>query len=91
MYINVYIYINVYVIHISLILYNKLITVHGEILEVSYIHLKYWKIKKLLKFSLTAWELVRGEAAFGDLLARTAKGFFSGDPCWESLCNHRAI
>lgn len=68
-----------------------MITVHGDILEVSYIHLKYLKVKKLLKFSLTSWKLVGGEAAFGDLLEGTAKGFFSGDPRWESLCNHRAI
>lgn len=65
-----------------------MVTVHGDILEVSYIHLKYLKVKKLSKFSLTFWELVGGE---GDLLAGTAKGSFSGDPCWKILCNHRAI
>lgn len=59
------------------------IIVHGEILEVSYIHMEYLKVKRPLKFSLTSWELVREEAAFGDLLAVTAKGFFSEDPCWK--------
>lgn len=60
-----------------------MIIVHGENLEVSYIHMEYLKVKKPLKFSLTYWELAREEAAFGDLLAVTAKCFFSEDPCWK--------
>lgn len=63
--------------------FKLMIRVHGEILAVSYIHMKYLKVKRPLKFSLTSWELVRGEAAFGDHLAVTAKGFFSEDPCWK--------
>lgn len=88
---NMHIYEHVCLTHISLILYKSKLMIHVEILEVSYIHLKFMRVKKLLKFSLISWELVRGQIAFGDFLARCAKDFFSGDPCWESLCNQRAI
>lgn len=45
--------------------------------------MEYLKVKRPLKFCLNSWELVREEAAFGDLLPVTAKGFFSEDPCWK--------
>lgn len=50
---------------------------------ISYFHRKYLKIKTPLKFFPPSWELVRGEAELGALLAVTAKGLFTKDPCWK--------
>lgn len=38
-----------------------MIIVHREILDISYIHVEYLKVKGPLNFSLTSWELARGK------------------------------
>jgi len=39
-----------------------MVIVHGDILEVSYIHMGYLKVKTSLKFSLTSRKLERGSS-----------------------------